>query len=174
MTSTERLLSIYHNSDVDESRRAHVTMELMKRARTDEHALMAILTILNSENDSSLRLAIIEFLDEVLHPLTIRALTKQMFDPDPLIRGRAALALAKFKNHHLLSPSLDALLNAVTDPATRSPAEQAIRFIAGRSPEKITSSERERIRLGESAESLWPEYYAKLRSSHGDDERNLT
>ena len=94
--------------------------------------------------------------------MALHAITKEMFDPDPVVRAHAALGVAAYEDARLLAPSLGALLDALPDPATRAPADRAIRVVTGRPPEKITSSERERIRLGEHPATIWPEHFAGL------------
>src|SRR5712664_4546972 len=115
MKSTERLLEEYRFIYSDDARREAVN-RLLQRAPTDGAALDLLLYVLNEENNSTIRLAIVQYLQSARPLVAIRALTKQMFDPDPLVRAHAALGVADYNDARLLAPSLVALLDALPDP----------------------------------------------------------
>lgn len=158
MARSNTLMQRYQSADSVEERAA-VTRSILRQAVADESLLPDILIILNEENNSVIRLSIIRFLRSARPLSAIRALTKEMFDPDPLIRAQAAEAVAEYDDAVLLAPSLAALLDAVPDPATRAPAERAILRVTGRSSDKISISEKRRIKLGEHAQKIWPEHF---------------
>jgi hypothetical protein len=159
--TVEQLLEEYRSEVCDDARRL-LARALIGRARSDATALETLLYVLNEEGNSAVRRMIVRFLQATRPISAIRALAKEMFDPDPTTRAHAALGLADYNDAHLLAPSLAALLDALPDPATRSPAERAIRTVTGKSPDKITISERERVKLGEQAQTIWPDHFADL------------
>jgi uncharacterized iron-regulated protein len=170
MKSIEKLLEQYRSASLDDEARLQMVNRLIDRAPTDRRALDTLLYVLNEDGNSEVRLAIVKFL-EAERPLSaIRALTKEMFDPDPIIRAHAAIGLADYNDARRLARSLAALFDALPDPATRAPAGRAIRTVTGRSPEKITISERERVRLGEHPETIWVEHYESLPKHPGAGE----
>jgi hypothetical protein len=161
MTPSEKLLKEYQSTPSDEHRES-ITNELLRRASDDEAAVGALLYILNDANSSSLRMKIVQFL-KVTRPISaVHALTKEMFDPDPVIRAHAAIGIADYEDARVLAGSLAALFDALPDPATRTPAQRAILAITGRASGKITVSERERIRRGEHPQTIWPDHFASL------------
>lgn len=151
--------------DTERPEIAHQMLELARSGR-DPTAAAALLYVLNSEGDADIRLAIVDYLHSTHSPRVVGGLAKALFDGAPKVRARAAEALAEYKDASDIEGALSALLDAVSDPATRSPTEVAIRTITGRSPEKITVSERERVRLGERASSIWPEHFSSSRSEN--------
>ena len=161
MNSADRLLEEYKTAELPEERE-RVTNQLLERCESDPDALKALLHVLNSEGDPDIRLAIVRFLESRRPPAAVRALVKAMFDPDAVVRGHAAVAVAGYNDPRILSWSLSELLDAVPDPVTRVPAERAIAAVSGRPSSKISRSERERIRRGEHPESVWPDYYRGL------------
>ena len=167
MTPTEELLRAYRTLPFPKERFEAAKL-LLERADVDSSAFDALRYILNEESDSDIRLAIIRFLESRHPPSAIRMLVKSMFDPDAVVRGHAAVAVSGYEDPRLLSWSLSELLDALPDPVTRVPAERAIRAITGRSSDKISRSERERIRRGEHPETIWPEYYLNLPSAPSD------
>jgi hypothetical protein len=162
MTPTEKLLERYRFASLDDDARLEVASLLRERVPTDATALDALLYVLNADGNSAVRLATVRYLAATRPLSAIRALTKEMFDPDPIVRGHAALGVADYDDARLLAPSLAALFDALPDPATRAPADRAIRTITGRAPEKITVSERERIKLGEHPQTIWPDHFEAL------------
>lgn len=168
MTSTSDLLTQYRESELDEVRAA-ITHELLRRAPTERPAVEALLDVLNAEKDATVRLQIVQYLHTVRPPSAIRSLTKGIVDPDPLVRANAAEALADYEDAQLLARSLATLLDALPDPATRSAATRAIRTVTGRPPEKISVSERERVKIGEHPQTIWPDHFAALPQRSGDE-----
>jgi HEAT repeat protein len=166
--SIKELLLAYHETMYTEER-VQLAHQLLERAPTDPSAVDALLFVLNDLGDSKVRLEIVDYLASTRPPSAVRGLTKSTFDPDPLVRARAALGVAAYDDAHVLAPSLSALLDAVSDPVTREPAERAIRIVTGRGPDKITVSERERLRVGDSPQSIWVDHFARLRALATDD-----
>ena len=160
--TSDFLLETYFMTVWDEER-TQAAHTLLARARAgDAMAQRTLPSILNSERDSALRMQIVECLHATGAPSAIPALAKALFDADPLVRARAAVALGEMGSPRRLSPFLLALIDAVPDPATRTPAEKMVRAVTGRAVEKITLSERERLRAGDHAEALWAEHFATL------------
>ena len=156
------LLETYFMTVWDEER-TQAAHALLNRARAgDAMAQRTLPSILNSERDSTLRMEIVECLHATGAPSAVPSLAKVLFDADPLVRARAAVALEEIASARQLSHVLLALIDAVPDPATRTPAEKMIRAVTGRAAEKITVSERERLRAGDHAETLWAEHFATL------------
>lgn len=155
MSSIEAQLQNYRSIPDDD--RLDAAKRLIKAAPTDGATMEVLLYVLNEERDSVVRLAIVEFLEAARRPVALRALTKAMFDPDPKVRAHGALGVANYTDVELLVASLPALFDALPDPATRAPADRAIRLLTGRAPERVTVSERERIRLGEHPRTIWPQ-----------------
>jgi hypothetical protein len=170
MRSIEKSLEQYRSLLSADETRLEMVNNLISRAATDRSALDTLLYVLNEDGDSAIRLAIVKFL-QMERPLSaIGALAKEMFDPDPKIRAQAAIGLADYNDARILAHSLPALFDALTDPATRAPADRAIRVVTGRQPEKITISERERVKLGEHPETIWVDHYKALPTLPGDGE----
>jgi hypothetical protein len=157
--STDELAIAYHETIYTEAR-AEIARTLLERAPDDATAVEMLLVVLNDLDDPELRLAIVEQLGATRPAFAVRALTKAMFDPAPLVRARAALAVAAYDDRDLLAPWLSVVLDAVPDPATREPAERVVRLVTGKGPEKITVSERERLRAGDPPRSIWREHFA--------------
>lgn len=153
--NSEQLLTTYLTT-VSADERAFVTYELLRLIRSDNSALTPLLMILNDENDSTVRLRVVKYLASSRPVAAVHALTKSMFDPDPLIRAQAAIGVAGYDDAKILATSLPALFDALPDPMTRTAAERAIRVVTGRSADRITISERERIKQGERPETIWP------------------
>lgn len=162
MTRAAFLLETYYGTIWDEEKTTSAGKLVALAASGDSDAMDALLYLLNDENDSTIRLQIVKVLRAARSVSAIGGLTKAMFDADGLVRAQAAAAIAEYDNAHLLAPSLSALLDALPDPTTRGPADRAIRTVTGRAPEKISVSERERVKLGEHPESIWPDYFASL------------
>jgi HEAT repeat protein len=158
MASVEKLLAEYRSEYSDEAKLVMVNA-MIQRATSDQRTLDTLLYVLNEESYTPVRLAIVQFLQAARPLSAIRALTKEMFDPDPIVRAHAALGLADYNDAHLLAQSLPALLDALADPATRAPADQATRVVTGRPPEKITISERMRVKLGEDPKLIWGDHF---------------
>jgi HEAT repeat protein len=155
MLPIEQSLETYRGI-LDDEVRLRATLQLIRRADTDHSAASTLFYILNDENISAIRLAIVAHFAEHPSPRALPALAKAMFDPDPTIRARAAVGIGSFNSKKELAPFLSSLLDAINDPATRTPAEVAVKLVTGKSADKVTTSERERVKLGESAESVWP------------------
>jgi HEAT repeat protein len=166
MPSATALLTRYREADLDEERAA-ITHELLERAPSEPAAVEGLLQVLNAEKDGGVRLQIVQYLHTVRPPSAIRSLTKAIADPDPLVRAHAAEAIADYDDAWLLARSLGTLFDALPDPATRGAAGRAIKTVTGRAPDKIGVSERERVRLGEHPETIWPEHYASLPPRSG-------
>jgi hypothetical protein len=168
--SIEQLLEQYRSAISDDEARLTMVNGLIDRAPSDRWALDTLFYVLNEDGSSAVRLAIVRFL-QVERPLSaVGALTKEMFDPDPTIRALAANGLADYNDARTLAHSLPALFDALPDRATRAPADRAIRTVTGRAPDKITVSERERVRQGEHPETIWVEHYASLPKHPGEGE----
>ena len=159
--STTALLTRYRDSDLDEERAA-IVQELLERAPAEPAAMEGLLEVLNAEKDAGVRLQIVQYLHRVRPPTAIRSLTKGIVDPDPLVRAHAAEAIADFDDARLLARSLGTLFDALPDPATRDAAARAIKTVTGRTPDRIGLSERERVRLGEHPQTIWPEHFASI------------
>jgi HEAT repeat protein len=164
LPSTTALLTRYRESDLDEERAA-IAQELLERAPSEHAAMEGVLEVLNTEKDAGVRLQIVQYLHKMRSPSAIRALTKGMVDPDPLVRAHSAEAIADFDDARLLARSLGTLFDALPDPATRGAAVRAIKTVTGRTPDKISVSERERVRLGEHPQTIWPGHFASIPPS---------
>jgi HEAT repeat protein len=162
MMPTVKLLERYHSASWDDEARLEVANVLLERVANDVTVVEDLLHILNEDGNSAVRLVIVRYLASVRPASALRALTKEMFDPDPFIRSQAAIGVADYNDARVLAPSLAALFDALPDPATHAPADRAIRTVTGRAPEKISISERERVKLGEHPETIWPEYFSTL------------
>jgi hypothetical protein len=158
MPATNDILQRYLKSSLQDER-ALLARYLLRLAPNDDAAMSALLVIVNDENDSDVRLDIVRFLAAKRPLSAVHALAKEMFDPDPRVRAQAAIGIAGYDDARVLAGSVASILNALEDGSTRSYAATAIYTVSGRTPDKITHSERDRIRRGESAEMVWPDHY---------------
>lgn len=161
MGMTEQLLADYWDM-TSPSDRLETIQRWIARCHVNGNTLEALLYVLDDENSTPIRLAIVAFLHDAKPLEAIPRLTKAMFDADPRIRAQAANTVAEYDDARLLAAALPALFDAIPDPATRSAAERAIRCVTGRPADRISTSERERVRLGEHPQSLWPDHFADI------------
>jgi HEAT repeat protein len=153
------LLEEYYGTIWEKDRIASAWQLLALAKRGDETASTALAYVLNDERDKITRLAIVEHLQATKAKWALAALTKAMFDGDGSVRALAAVAVAEYNDASTLAYSLAALLDAVADPVTREPATRAIRMVTGTAPEKIDTSQRKRVQLGEHPRTIWPKHY---------------
>ncbi|MDB4912408.1 MAG: hypothetical protein JWM95_52 [Gemmatimonadetes bacterium] len=160
-TRSQYLLEAYFGTIWDQER-IEMAAALLHLGRTgdDPSAIPALLYVLNSDKDSDLRLAIVELLHARRVREAVPDLAKALFDADGRVRSLAAEALAEYADPRLLASALPALLQALSDPATRDSAQAAVKTISGKSADKITPAERERLRIGDSAQAIWRERFA--------------
>ena len=158
MPATDEILQRYLKSSLQDER-AVLARYLLRLARDDDAVIPALLVVVNDENDSTVRLEIVRFLATTRPLSAVHILAKEMFDPDPRVRAQAAIGIAGYDDARVLVASVASILNALEDGSTRSYAATAIHTVSGRTPDKVTHSERDRIRRGESAEMVWPDHY---------------
>ena len=128
--SVDKLLKAYRRTPPE--RRVEAARRLVSQSPKDSAADEALLYILNEENDEAVAWTIVTHFADTRPLIALRALTKAMFDSDPLIRARAAVGVAAYEDSHLLGVHLAALLDAIPDPVTRSPMEATVRRVTGR------------------------------------------
>lgn len=162
--AVEQVLAAYR-ADVLPDRRTRMVRSFLEHAslRDDKEAIEILLYVLNEESSTEIRQMIVEYLAASRPSGALYLLVKTLFDPEPKIRSRAAEGLVGYGDRDLVSDYLVQFLDASTDPATRSPMEVVVRLITGVSLEKITGSQRERLRIGDHPRTIWREYYGETK-----------
>ena len=142
--------------------RAQMAGALLARARraSTSPVVGTLLYLLNDENDTPIRTAIVEYLAETRPPSALPALVKALFDPSSAVRARAAAGVAGYRVRELLGDHLWALIEASRDPIVESPLRDVVAIAAGKPLAKISLSERERLRIGDHARHVFADYYA--------------